>query len=76
MENSNDVGLILKKELLALCSTNQIKKSPLDVTGSMMGKLQALLPLRKCTVTIFNGLLPNTLTKVLHGEKLGTCITL
>jgi isopentenyl phosphate kinase len=68
--------LIQKKELQAMCVKNKTKKSSLDVTGSMIGKLHSLLPLRNCIVTIFNGLLSNTLEKVLHGEMLGTRITL
>ena len=68
--------LISKKKLQAMCVKNKAKKSSLDVTGAMAGKLHSLLPLRNCTVTIFNGILPNTLEKALCGETLGTRIIL
>ena len=52
------------------------KNSSRDMTGAMAGKLRALLPLRNCTVTIFSGLVPNVLAKVLRGESHGTRIVL
>lgn len=67
---------ISRKELQAMTASQTIKNTAHDVTGAMTGKLRSLLPLRNCTVTIFNGLLPNTLARVLRGEMLGTRITL
>lgn len=70
------LSVILRKDLRVMTASETIKNSALDVTGAMMGKLHSLLPLRNCTVTIFSGLVPNALTKVLRGEKLGTSIAL
>ncbi len=68
--------VILRKELQAMTSSQTVKNTALDVTGAMAGKLKSLLPLRNCTITICNGSLPNTLARVLRGEKIGTRITL
>jgi len=70
------LSVISRKELQVMTTSHVVKKIALDVTGAMAGKLRALLPLRNCTVTIFNGLFPNTLTKVLRDEMLGTRIVL
>ncbi len=71
------LSIITRKELQAIVASSQpLKGNAHDVTGTMMGKLRSLLPLRNCTITIFNGLLPNTLAKVLRGEKEGTSVVL
>lgn len=67
---------IHRKELQAMTASKTAKKTALDVTGAMTGKLRALLPLHNCTVTIFNGLRPNVLAGVFRGETHGTSITL
>jgi isopentenyl phosphate kinase len=68
--------LIRRKDLEHMTVLSQVKNNSRDVTGAMRGKLRSLLPLRNCTVTIFNGLLPNTLAEVLRGKRLGTSIVL
>ena len=69
--------VILRKELKALVASSQTTRDDsIDVTGAMAGKLRSLLPLRNCTVIIFNGLLRNVLAGVLRGEMHGTRITL
>lgn len=70
------ISVISRKELQAMTASHTVKKTAFDVTGAMAGKLRALLSLRNCTVTIFNGLLPNALVGVLQGETLGTRIVL
>lgn len=66
--------VISRKDLQKMTAAQIIKKTTRDVTGAMAGKLGALLPLRNCTVTIFNGLLQNTLAQALRGEAVGTSI--
>ena len=70
------IPVISRKELRSMVASQTIKKTTLDVTGAMAGKLRSLLPLRNCTITVFNGLLPNALAGVLQGETLGTRIIL
>jgi isopentenyl phosphate kinase len=47
-----------------------------DVTGSMVGKLRALLPLQKVDVWVLNGLRHGNLGKALEGEPVGTVVRL
>ena len=47
-----------------------------DVTGAMVGKLKALLPLRNCEALIFNALRSGVLNSVLRGEYRGTTVVL
>lgn len=70
------LSVILRKELQAMGASRAVRDSVHDVTGAMAGKLRSLLPLRQCTVTIFNGLRPKVLASVLRGESQGTCVTL
>lgn len=75
-DHEQPLKIISRKELQAMTASQAVKNTALDVTGAMAGKLRSLLPLRNCTVTIFNGLLPNVLARVLQDEILGTRITL
>jgi len=68
--------MILRKELLAMVASRTVKDGAFDVTGAMVEKLRSLLPLRNCTVIIFNGLLPNMFVRALRGEMHGTRIAL
>ena len=67
---------IRREDLRNTVKVQTSKETTLDVTGAMAGKLRALLPLRNCTVTIFSGLVPDVLAKVLRGESHGTRIVL
>ena len=70
------LNVISRKELKNILITQAVQNNALDVTGAMVGKLRALLSLRKCTVFIFNGLRRGVLTKVLHDGAQGTRIVL
>lgn len=74
--NELPLSVILRKELKVMAAKKIAGKNSLDVTGAMGGKLRALLSLRNCTVTIFNGLCRGVLCKVLRGEAQGTRIVL
>ena len=50
------------------------QKNQYDVTGSMAGKLKALLEIKKKEVIIFNGSKPGNLTRALMQKPIGTRI--
>lgn len=63
---------LTRKALHAIIGSGTEKHSRVDVTGSMIGKLRALLPLRQCEVVIFNGQNPLALRAALRGKHIGT----
>ncbi len=67
--------IIRRKELRRLLAP-RAAESAHDVTGAMMGKLHALLPLRHCEVKIFSALAPGSLAGALSGGSRGTSILL
>jgi len=68
--------VVHRKELQGMLKKRASDDSPLDVTGAMMGKLRALLPLRNCTVVIFDATKAGSLAEVLRNRKRGTIVAL
>lgn len=63
---------LTRKELRRMISTGSEQHTRVDVTGSMIGKLRSLLPLRQHRVVIFNGQKPSALRRALCGKPVGT----
>jgi isopentenyl phosphate kinase len=72
---SRPLPQITRRELLRLLSPRPLA-TPRDVTGGMMGKLEALLALQKRTVTIFNGTHHRLFSCMATTEQWGTTIRL
>lgn len=67
---------ITRTQLQKLILEDKTTITPYDVTGAMIGKLKALLALRKRTAVIFNGLNPQVFSDILRGKIRGTTIQL
>ena len=70
--NAQPFSVLYSKKIKNILKKMNEQKNGYDTTGSMAGKLRALLSLRKKEVIIFNGLKQGNLTKALTGQQVGT----
>lgn len=74
-KNAKIIAKISRQTLIRLASLATTANET-DVTGTMAGKLQKLLPLHNVNVIIFNGTNPDNLELALANKPIGTVIEL
>lgn len=70
------VRRLTRSSLRSIIEVGTEEHTRFDVTGSMIGKLRSLLPLRNIEAVIFNGNDPHTLDRALRGKAIGTTVQL